>query len=56
MTNGFVLNHGKSLQIYLFCVKGQAKNDFLKDVESTVVSCYVKCLKISKTLFNTILA
>ena len=35
MTNGFVLNRDKSLQIY-FCVKRQAKNDFLKDVESTV--------------------
>ena len=36
MTNGFALNHDKSLQIYFFCVKRQAKNDFLKDVESTV--------------------
>ena len=36
MTNGFGLNHDKSLQIYFFCVKGQAKNDFLKDVKSTV--------------------
>ena len=35
MTNGFALNHEKSLQIY-FCVKLQAKNDFLKDVESTI--------------------
>ena len=35
MTNGFALNHDKSLQIYFFCVKRQAKNDFLKDVEST---------------------
>ena len=35
MTNGFALNHDKSLQIY-FCVKLQAKNYFLKDVESTV--------------------
>ena len=25
------------MQIYFFCVKRQAKNDFLKDVESTVV-------------------
>ena len=33
MTNGFALNHDKSLQIYFFC---QAKNDFLKDAESTV--------------------
>ena len=38
MTNGFVLNHDKGLQIYFFCVKQQAKNDFLKDVESTVPS------------------
>ena len=36
MTNGFALNHDKSLQIYFFCVKCQAKNDFLKDGESTV--------------------
>ena len=35
MTNGFALNCDKSLQIY-FCVKRQAKIDFLKDVESTV--------------------
>ena len=35
MTNGFALNHDKSLQIY-FCIKPQAKNDFLKEVESTV--------------------
>ena len=32
MTNGFAL----SLKIYFYCVKCQAKNDFLKDVESTV--------------------
>ena len=37
MTNGFGLNHDKSLQIYFFCVKRQAKNNFLKDVESIVV-------------------
>ena len=37
MTNGFTLNHDKSLQIYFF-VKHQAKNDFLKDVECTVVA------------------
>ena len=36
MTNGFALNHDKSLQIYVYCVKRRAKNDFLKDVESTV--------------------
>ena len=32
------LIHDKSLQIYFFCVKRQAKNDFLKDVESIVPS------------------
>ena len=37
MSNGFALNHDKSLQIHFICVKRQAKNDFLKDVESTVV-------------------
>ena len=36
MTNGFALNHDKSLQIYFFYIMRQAKNDFLKDVESTV--------------------
>ena len=34
--NGFAFNHDKSLQIYFFCVKRRAKNDFLKDVESIV--------------------
>ena len=38
-TNGFVLNHDKSLQIYLFCVKRQTKNDFLKDIKGTVGMC-----------------
>ena len=38
MVNGFALNHDKSLQIYFICIKSQAKNEFLKDVESTVVS------------------
>ena len=37
MTNGFALNHDKSLQIYFFCLKRRAKNDFLKDVENTVI-------------------
>ena len=37
MTNGFALNRDKNLQIYFFCVKRQAKNDFLKELESTVV-------------------
>ena len=36
MTNGFALNYDKNLQIYFFFVKRQVKNDFLKDVESTV--------------------
>ena len=36
MTNGFALNHDKSLQIYFFCVQRQANNDFLKYVESTL--------------------
>ena len=37
MTSGFaLLNYDKSLQIYFFCVKRQAKIDFLIDVESTV--------------------
>ena len=26
----------KNLQIYFFCIKRQARNDFLKDLESTV--------------------
>ena len=38
MTYSFAINHDKNLQIYLFCVKRQAKSDFLKDVESTVAS------------------
>ena len=38
MTNGLAFNHDKSLQIYFFPVKQQAKKkDFRKDVESTVV-------------------
>ena len=37
MKNGFAFNHDKSLQIYFFCVKRQARNNFLKDVESTVM-------------------
>ena len=35
-TNGFALNHDKNLQIYFCLCKASAKNDFLKDVESTV--------------------
>ena len=41
MTNGFALNNYKSLQIYFLCVKRQAKNNLLKDVESTVVNSYL---------------
>ena len=46
MTNGFALNHDKSLQIY-FCVKCQATNDFLKDVESTVDSPVLDIVSVS---------
>ena len=44
------LDHDKSLQVYFFCVKRQAKNDFLKDVKSTVVRVYkvVKLCNMSK--------
>ena len=49
MTNGFALNHDKSLQIYFFCIKRQAKKDFLKDVESTVSS---QCGKSDKQSSN----
>ena len=48
-TNGFALNHDKSLQIYFFFVKRQTKNYFLKDVESTVV--WVLTLKYVSGLF-----
>ena len=41
MKNGFALNHDKSMQIYFFSIKGQTKNDFLKDVESTVVESLI---------------
>ena len=37
MTNGFALDHDKSLQIHYLCIKHQAKTEFLKDVKSTVV-------------------
>ena len=37
MTNDFALNHDKSFQTY-FCKKRHAKkNDFMKDVKSTVI-------------------
>ena len=36
MKIGFAFNLGKSLQIYFFCAKRQAKINFLKDVKSTV--------------------
>ena len=48
MTNGFEFNHDKSLKIYFFCVKRQAKNDFLKDVESTVVGFLSSCILQNK--------
>ena len=41
MKNGFALNHDKSMQIYFFSIKRQAKNDFLKDVESTIVESLI---------------
>ena len=50
MTNGFALNHDKSLQIYFICVKRQAKNDFLKDVESKV---HVKPSRVQETSFSS---
>ena len=49
MTNGFALNHDKILQIYFFCVKRQAKINFLKDAESTVV--YPVLFRIRVLLF-----
>ena len=45
MTNGFALNHDKCLQIYFFCVKRQAKNNFLKDVKSTVMMYILHYIK-----------
>ena len=48
MANGFTLNHGKSLQVYCFCVKRQAKNDFLKDVKITVCACPYKIPKLKR--------
>ena len=48
------LDHDKSLQVYFFCVKRQAKNAFLKDVKSTVVRVYkvVKLCNMSKDKNN----
>ena len=43
MTNAFALKHDKSLQIYFFPVKRQAKNNFLKNVESTVTNITCTC-------------
>ena len=48
--HGFALNHDKSLQIYFFCIKRQAKNDFLKDVESTVGHKFDHTIKRSKAV------
>ena len=39
-TNSFALNFTKSLQIYFFFVKCQARNDFKKDVERKVIWVY----------------
>ena len=55
MTNGFALNHGKSLQIYFFCLKRRAKNNFLKDVESTVIKTHFRkrsAVDLMQELFN----
>ena len=54
MTNGFALNHDKSLQIYLFCVKRQARNDFLKDVERTASTWTPQFLKIFVIKFKQV--
>ena len=60
MTNSFALNHDKSLKIYLFCVKRQAKNDFLKDVKSTVANIladqYLLCSQTMYVLKYNLLA
>ena len=37
MTNSFASSHDKHMQIYFFCIKRQANNDFLKEVESTAL-------------------
>ena len=50
MTNGCALNHDISLQIYFFCVKRQAKNGFLKGIESTEKSLPTVTAKIGSTL------
>ena len=52
-TNGFALNHDKSLQIYFLCVQLQAKNNFLKDVNSPVMQEY---RVIALILLNIILS
>ena len=36
MTNGFALSHDKSLQIFLFCVKHQAKKNFFERCQKWV--------------------
>ena len=43
-TSLLYINYDKGLQIYFSCVKRQAKNDFLKDVERTVVINPSACL------------
>ena len=54
MTNGFALNHDKSLKIYFFWVHRQAKNDFLKDVESTVCHLSAKSQYPASILYKSI--
>ena len=55
MTNGFALNHDKSLQINFICVKHQGKNNFLKDVESTVIYSTILYLLLILGHFNLII-
>ena len=45
MINGFAFNHAKSLQIYFFYVKCQAKNDFPNDIERREVGLFV-CVEV----------
>ena len=54
MTNGFALNHNKSLKIYRFCVKHQAKNDFPNDGERMVQVFNTFCLIKISEIFNII--
>ena len=60
MTNGFALNHYTSLQIYFFCVKHKAKNDFVNAVKSTVRTnpfhYLVTCLKGAGGIANCLIS